>query len=357
MRKFRLHFLCLFGAFLFAVKPSTAETLKIAVVTPEESSISRDIQSGIEAAMSKEGIDKSYTLQVDTYTESCQKAKDDTITEKIILSQPDMVIGYFCTASAIAAQRAFANNGIPFFSLSIVDPRLTKYKNSNTVRLTTRTDRQFKSFAHMLKENYPEKKFLILDDTSKEAKNFIKILSEEIPATHSKIINLPSKEAEVNIKKISDFDEFKPDFVLISSVSPVQAVRMISRLREAGLKTPVIGLDVLGTPEFAQMIGAMKDDVYFYGTEDARHSLDAATLIAELRFYNVDPSFYTVSSYAAVQIWWQANQKAGAEHLKLHNQTFKTVLGDLSINAFGDVEGDIPSVLYRWQENTFFPVY
>ncbi|MGN0905014.1 MAG: hypothetical protein ACI4PW_07645, partial [Alphaproteobacteria bacterium] len=131
----------------------------------------------------------------------------------------------------------------------------------------------------------------------------------------------------------------------------------ISRVREAGIKTPVIGLDVLGTPEFSRMIGSMKEGIYYYAFEDRRHSFDAAGLIAGMRFSGIEPTQAAIASYAAAQIWWQARRNAGEGRLALHDRTYETVMGSVSIDGGGDIRDGLPGVLYRWEGNTPVPVY
>ena len=66
-------------------------------------------------------------------------------------------------------------------------------------------------------------------------------------------------------------------------------------------------------------------------------------------------------SYAAVQLWAQAVEKAGTVEPKavaaaLHANQFDTVLGTIGFDEKGDVTGYEPFVWYVWREGNYAPV-
>jgi len=76
---------------------------------------------------------------------------------------------------------------------------------------------------------------------------------------------------------------------------------------------------------------------------DPRRSPAATELIERFREGGFDPEGQTLYSYAAVQVWSQAVEKAGATAADkvitaLHSNKFVTVLGPISFDAKGDVK-------------------
>lgn len=334
-----------------------AEDLRIAVVAPENSGREQEVITGLEMALKDLNAYTSYNVSIRSYPETCRTEEDRRAAVRIAEENPSFVIGYVCAYSAMAAQQEYAARNIPYFTLSIVAPSLTSQKNENVVRLCPRTDRQFADFAEMLKQRYPGRRFILLDDTTPDSGKFMDVLEKALDSKRVKRLKVPLRQANKNIKMLSQQSDFKDDFIVIGSVIPDEAVRLISRVREAGIKTPVIGLDVLGTPEFSRMIGSMKEGIYYYAFEDRRHSFDAAGLIAGMRFSGIEPTQAAIASYAAAQIWWQARRNAGEGRLALHDRTYETVMGSVSIDGGGDIRDGLPGVLYRWEGNTPVPVY
>ena len=65
----------------------------------------------------------------------------------------------------------------------------------------------------------------------------------------------------------------------------------------------------------------------------------------------------TLYTYAAVQVWAQAVEKAGTTDLDavieaLHGNQFETVLGPISFDDKGDVEG-ASYVMYEWENGEY----
>ncbi len=334
-----------------------AEDLRIAVVAPENSGREHEVVIGLEKALKDLNAYTSYNVSIRSYPETCRAEEDRRAAARIAEEKPAFVIGYVCAYSAMAAQQEYAARGIPYFALSIVAPSLTSRKNENVVRLCPRTDRQFADFAEMLKQRYPGRRFILLDDTTADGGKFLDVLEESLNSTRVRRLKAPLKQANKNVNMLSQQSDFKADFIIIGTVKPDEAVRLISRVREAGIKTPVIGLDVLGTPDFSRMIGSMKEGIYYYAFEDRRHSFDAAGLIAEMRFSGVEPTQAAIASYAAAQIWWQSRRNSGEGESTLHDRTYETVMGSVSIDGGGDIRDGLPGVLYRWEGNTPVPVY
>ena len=72
------------------------------------------------------------------------------------------------------------------------------------------------------------------------------------------------------------------------------------------------------------------------------------------------PNARALYSYAAVQLWAQAVEQAGATDAAriievLRQEQFDTVLGTIGFDAKGDVTGFDPFVWYVWTDGKYVP--
>lgn len=317
-----------------------------AVVAPANSAAGNDIAAGVRAAFQKAG----RPVEIVRVHEHCSGAKDVAAAEKAVENGADFVIGYSCDASAAAAREIYEKAQIPFFAVFSVLPCLTAQKNALLFRLATNAAKQFDVFADTLNDKYRGKRFLIVSDGTKEGDRLAAVLKKKFPSDTFKSLSLPPNQMNKNINKIKEVIDFNENYTLVSSVSPQQAVRLISRLREEGIKSPVIGLNVLKTVEFSKMIGSMKHGVRFLDAEDFRYSPDAAEIVADFRLNGTEPSETMLAAYTAAQIWMQTAKKTP---LSQKGTKYRTVLGEISFDAFGDMNALLPQSVYEWRGNTY----
>ena len=107
-----------------------------------------------------------------------------------------------------------------------------------------------------------------------------------------------------------------------------------------------IGTEVLGTADFSAKIGNMKHELYFYAAQSPRYSLDAASVVADLRFGDKPAGDASVGAYAASQIFLK--HKRG---VPLYGKRFKTALGTLEFDRTGAMKNALPGQFFKWVNN------
>ena len=80
-------------------------------------------------------------------------------------------------------------------------------------------------------------------------------------------------------------------------------------------------------------------------------------VVAAFTAQGYDPEGYTLYTYAAIQVWAQAVEKAGSTDLdavveQLHGNQFDTVLGPIAFDDKGDVKG-AAYVMYEWDNGKY----
>jgi branched-chain amino acid transport system substrate-binding protein len=125
---------------------------------------------------------------------------------------------------------------------------------------------------------------------------------------------------------------------------------IVRQMRDQGMKTIMISGDGITDNEFSQIGGPGVEGTLMSFGPDPRNNPNAKDIVAEFKAKNFDPEAYTLYSYAAVQIFKQAAEKAKSLDPKkvaeaMHSgMTFHTVLGDISF----DKKGDRTSIDYVW---------
>jgi branched-chain amino acid transport system substrate-binding protein len=131
----------------------------------------------------------------------------------------------------------------------------------------------------------------------------------------------------------------------------IEAAAIVRGMRAQKLSAAFFGGDALQTLEFAKLAGSAASGVRFTSQPEWRLKPSAAAVVKAFRAGGFEPEGYTLSSYAAFQVWAAAVTKAGtidAETVAatLRSQSWDTVIGPLAFDRKGDVIG--PE--YVWYE-------
>jgi branched-chain amino acid transport system substrate-binding protein len=140
-----------------------------------------------------------------------------------------------------------------------------------------------------------------------------------------------------------------------------EAGLILRQARSRGYDLQMIGSDALISEYFWHVAGPAAVGVRFVSMADPRANEQAGAIVERFRADGYEPEGITLYSYAAVQIWAQAVEKAGsfdagAVARTLRASKFDTVLGTIGFDEKGDVYGYDPFVWYVWQEGNYAPV-
>jgi branched-chain amino acid transport system substrate-binding protein len=111
------------------------------------------------------------------------------------------------------------------------------------------------------------------------------------------------------------------------------------------------------TDEYWSITGDTGQGTLMTFSPDPRKNEEAAAVVKAFADAGYDPEGYTLYTYAAIQAWAQAATKAGAADLDkvveaLHGNKFSTVLGEISFDDKGDVQG-ANYVMYHWDAGKY----
>jgi branched-chain amino acid transport system substrate-binding protein len=136
-----------------------------------------------------------------------------------------------------------------------------------------------------------------------------------------------------------------------------EAGLIIRQMRDQGLNTILMGGDALITQEFWSITGPAGEGTLMTFSPDPRKNPAAAEVVKRFKDKGIEPEGYVLYTYAAIQAWKQAADKAksvdSAEVVKALNDTeFDTVVGKFKFNEKGDPNLP-PYAVYRWSNGTY----
>ncbi|HEX6112206.1 MAG TPA: branched-chain amino acid ABC transporter substrate-binding protein, partial [Geminicoccaceae bacterium] len=127
--------------------------------------------------------------------------------------------------------------------------------------------------------------------------------------------------------------------------------------KEQGIDATMMSGDALVTDEYWAITGDTGQGTLMTFSPDPRKNEAAAAVVEEFEAAGFDPEGYTLYTYATIQVWAQAAELAGSTDLdavleQLHGNQFETVLGTISFDDKGDVEGE-NYVMYEWDNGQY----
>ena len=293
--------------------------------------------------------------------DQCDPIKAVEIANRLPTDGVMFVAGHLCSAASIHASRIYAEEGIVQISPASTDPKLTDEGGSNVFRVSGREDQQGIVAGNFLAHAFGSKKIAIVHNDS--------LHGRKLAVTISKVMN----KAGVKEAYFEPYDPAADDYRdLMATLKKMgievfyvgghhsEAAIMIRQAHEIGYRPQLVSSDTLTAEEFWQMSGGAGEGAIMTSPPDPRLNPAAAPIISRFRAQKFEPKGYTLTTYAAVQVWAQAIRAAESSDPEkiidiLKSNSFKTVLGEISFDEKGDVS--LPSyVWYRWSNGTFAPL-
>lgn len=361
MRKYALPLIAA-AAFAAAigVSAANAQNLNVATAGPmtgEYAAFGDQMRHGAEQAVkdinAKGGVlGKNLALSIGD--DACDPKQAVAVANDFVSKGMIFVAGHFCSGSSIPASAVYHEEGILQMTPASTNPKFTEDPAAagwGTVFRTCGRDDQQGAFAGpWIAQHFKGKNVAVIDDKSTYGKGLAdltraamnaaglkEVVDDEITAGDKDYSALVSKLKAANIDVIY-FGGYHPEAALI-----------VKQSREQGLNAQLLSGDSLNTQEFATLAGAAADGVMFTNAAEARNLPSAKDVVDEFRKGGFEPEGYTLSTYAAIQVWAQAVAKAGTTDAKkvadtLRSQSWDTVIGKLGFDA----KGDLTSSTYVW---------
>ncbi len=285
----------------------------------------------------------------------------EAVARKLVADGVVFVAGHRSSDASLAALPIYAEAGVIQISPSSTNPLLTEQNVSSVFRVCGRDDRQGVVAAEYLARRWPEAAIGIVHDESAYGTG----LAEQ---TKRRLNQLGGKEV-LFARYWSGTRDFSPlieqmrrrrvEVLYIGGYS-TEAGLITRQAHDAGYVLQIVSGDALHNPDYWMVTGEAGSDALFTFDQDPRHRPAAREVVARFRAGGYEPEGYTLHTYAAIQVWAQAVERAGtfarnAVVEVLHRDRFSTVLGPLGFDTKGDLLRH-SFVWYRWHDGRYSPV-
>jgi branched-chain amino acid transport system substrate-binding protein len=339
--------------------------VKIGVVGPltgPNAAFGAQLQTGAEQAVSDinaHGGVLGKMVQATVLDDACDPKQAVTDANQLVNDGVVFVDGHYCSASTIPASKVYTDNAILEISPSSTTPKYTDAGSAYTFRTCGRDDEQAKVAAAYIVAHDKTKKIAVLDDNSTYGKGIADQIRLDLqksgdPAAYSASYTAGDKDFSALISRLKQggiglvyVGGYYADYGLLMREGAAQGF------------TPVwVSESATATKATWQIAGPAAEGSLFTFPPPPAQNPDAAAAVAELKAKGEDPGSYLLYSYAAVQVWAEAANKARsikpirvARELKSAGP-WPSVLGPITFNKKGDPV-KINYQVYQWHDGAY----
>ncbi len=291
--------------------------------------------------------------------DACDPKQAVSAANQLVADGVVVVDGHFCSASSIPASKVYADNGILEISPASTNPQYTDDGSPFTFRTCGRDDQQGKVAADYIAKHFKGEKIAVLDDNSTYGKGIgdqvrMNLKKLGVPIAYSTSYTAGDKDYSALISRLK-----QADIQVLYVGGYYSDVGLMMREGAAQSFTPqYFGEDAFVTSALWQIAGPTAEGTLMTFPPPAEKSPTAAKVVAELNAAKLDPTGYVLYSYATIQVWAEAAEKAKttkpfavAKELK-KGGPWPSVLGPISFDKKGDVV-DAAYAIYKWHDGNY----
>jgi branched-chain amino acid transport system substrate-binding protein len=283
--------------------------------------------------------------------DQCDPRRAVRVANDLVEQGVVFVDGHFCSGSTIPASAIYSEAATVLqITPSSTNPMVTERGIATLFRTTGRDDMQGVFAGNWLAQNYAGKKVAVLDDRSPYGAGLAREAEDALVANGQ-----PPALRDTYTQKQRDFSpliaKLKQAGIAIVYVGGYHndVALLVRQAREQGFTGAFASGDAMNTAEFWSISGSAGQRVRYTDGSSAVNLVSAKPVVEKLRAANYEPEGYTLPSYAAVQAWAAAAERAGTTDAEkvaaaLHGATLSTVVGVLS----WDDKGDLTNPAYAW---------
>ena len=341
---------------------STTPIAIVGPITGQYASFGAQMKNGGEMAIADinaAGGVLGKKLNLSIGDDACDPKQAVAVANQMTGAGVKLVAGHYCSGSSIPASKVYAESDMVQISPASTNPTLTDDRaGPNIYRVCGRDDQQGGVAGKYLASHLGDKKIAFVQDKTAYGKG----LADET----KKAMNAAGKQEEMYeaitagekdySALVSKLKQANIDVVYFGGYH-TEAGLIIRQMRDQGLQTILMGGDALITQEFWSITGDAGEGTLMTFSPDPRKNPAAAEVVKRFKDKGIEPEGYVLYTYAALQAWKQAAEKAKSverdEIVKALNDTeFDTVIGKFKFNEKGDPNLP-PYAVYRWSKGTY----
>ena len=342
-----------------------SETTPVAVVGPvtgQYASFGAQMSNGGQMAVddiNAAGGVLGKKLDLDIGDDACDPKQAVAVANQMTANGVALVAGHYCSGSSIPASKVYAESNMVQISPASTNPAFTDDRaGPNIYRVCGRDDQQGGVAGKYLATHFADKKIAFIHDKTAYGKGLVDETKKALNAAGKneemyEAITAGEKDYSALVSKLKQADI---DIIYFGGYH-TEAGLIIRQMRDQGMDTILMGGDALITQEFWSITGPAGEGTLMTFSPDPRKNPAAAEVVKRFKDKGIEPEGYVLYTYAAIQAWKQAAEKAksveSAEVVKALNDTeFDTVIGKFKFNEKGDPNLP-PYAVYRWSNGTY----
>ncbi|MGI8852561.1 MAG: branched-chain amino acid ABC transporter substrate-binding protein [Methyloceanibacter sp.] len=339
--------------------------IPIAVVGPvtgQYASFGQQMKNGGEMAVddiNEAGGVLGKKLDFTMGDDACDPKQAVAVANQITGQGVALVAGHYCSGSSIPASQVYGESDMVQISPASTNPDFTdKRSASNIYRVCGRDDQQGGVAGKYLATHYGDKNIAIIHDKTAYGKGFADEVKKALNETGKEevlyeAISAGEKDYSALVSKLK---QAAVDVVFLGGYH-TEAGLIVRQMRDQGMNTLLMGGDALITQEYWSITGPAGEGTLMTFSPDPRKNPAAADVVKRFKDKGIEPEGYVLYTYAAIQAWKQAVEKAGktaaADVVKALNENeFETVIGKFRFDEKGDPNLP-PYAVYRWSNGTY----
>jgi len=343
------------------VSPASAE-IRIAVVGPMEgqfSAFGEQMLAGAAQAvadLNAAGGVAGETLVLEALDDGCEPGKAVAVANQLIGKEVVFVAGHFCFGASMSASEVYADAGIVQVSPATTLPKFTDERPGQGVfRLAPRDDRQAEVAGRLLAQDFGDERIALLHDKTAYGKGLVdavKAVMNDLGTNESQSLGYDAGEDDYR-RLVSQLSLQNIGVVYLGGYHPEAGLISLEMDRQ-GLDAKLISGDALMTDEFWSVAGSSGEGTLLTYPEVPREMEAAQNVVAALEEAGLPADRFALTTYAAIQTWAQAVEKAGTTALEgvageFETGSFDTILGAITFDQNGDA--GVPAyVWYEWRD-------
>jgi branched-chain amino acid transport system substrate-binding protein len=331
-------------------------------VTGQYATFGAQMRDGVELAVADinaAGGVLGKKLDLAVGDDACDPKQAVAVANQMTGAGVKLVAGHYCSGSSIPASSVYAESDMVQISPASTNPALTDDRaGPNIYRVCGRDDQQGGVGGRYLAEQFADKNIAIVHDKTAYGKGLADEVKKTLNAagkqeTLYEAITAGEKDYSALVSKLK---QANIDVLFLGGYH-TEAGLIVRQMRDQGMTTILMGGDALITQEYWSITGPAGEGTLMTFSPDPRKNPAAAEVVKRFKEKGIEPEGYVLYTYAAVQAWKQAAEKAksveSADVVKALNDTeFDTVVGKFKFNEKGDPNLP-PYAVYRWSNGTY----
>jgi branched-chain amino acid transport system substrate-binding protein len=330
-------------------------------MTGQYAAFGEQMQKGAEQAikdLNAAGGVLGEQLVLEVGDDACDPKQAVAVANQMVNAGIVLMAGHFCSGSSIPASTVYNEEGILQISPASTNPQFTEQGFDNVFRTCGRDDQQGQVAANYVVDNNVGSSVAVIHDKTAYGKGLADEFKKQLNArgvdeAMYEAITAGDKDFTALITKMK---QAGVDLIYLGGYH-TEAGLITRQAREQGLDAVMMSGDALVTDEYWSITGDTGQGTLMTFSPDPRKNEAAQPVVQEFQAQGYDPEGYTLYTYATIQIWADAVEKAGTTDLdavleQLHSNQFETVLGTIGFDDKGDPTGE-NYVLYQWDDGQY----